>query len=149
MIFQFRLETSLRISKQMMEAAQGVLAEAIRELQKLSEKKSIVNNQYIEVIERQKKACLREPHQLNDWQRFSSRQKKQLDELETLEKEQEITVAKQREEVIRLRVEHEKYNKLKEKQYQAFLREELRKEQKVIDEISQRSAGIKVREVLS
>lgn len=66
-----------------------------------------------------------------------------------MEKEQEITVAKQREEVIRLRVEHEKYNKLKEKQYQAFLREELRKEQKVIDEISQRSAGIKVREVLS
>lgn len=40
MIFQFRLETSLRISKQMMEAAQGVLAEAIRELQKLSEKKA-------------------------------------------------------------------------------------------------------------
>lgn len=146
MAFKFRLETNLRISEQMLEAAQSVLAEEMRILHKISEERRITNDKYNEAIKRQKIACVNEPYKLDSWQKFSSELKRQLDKKREAEKEQEGIVSRQREEVIRLKIEHEKFKKLKEKQYKQFLQEELRKEQKIIDEISQYCSGISVQE---
>lgn len=142
MAFKFRLETNLRISEQMMEAAQSILAEEIRILHKISEERRIINDKYNEVIKRQKIACVNEPYKLGSWQKFSSELKKLLDNKREEEKEQGSIVSRQREEVIRLNIEHEKFKKLKEKQYRLFLQEEQRKEQKIIDEIAQNCPGI-------
>lgn len=146
MAFKFRLETNLRISGQILEAAQGILAEEIRIFNKISEERRIINDKYNEVIKRQKIACIKEPYKLDYWQKFSSEQKRQLDNKREEEKNQENIVSSQREEVIRLKIEHEKFEKLKEKQYKLFIQEELRKEQKVIDEISQYCSGISEQE---
>lgn len=137
MAFKFRLETSLRLAKQELDIAQGLLAKEIRKLQFLKEQRDKQAGLLAEALEGQKRACLQAPSSLALWQKYSLEQKEKLINHEKEVEEQDKIVLKQREMLIECRIKTEKFKRLKEKKLRLFNIEELRREQTVIDEIAQ------------
>jgi flagellar FliJ protein len=137
MVFKFRLETSLRLAKQELDIAQGLLAEELRILQEAKGQKDNQTRILAQAFQGQKKACLEKPRDLSLWQQYSSEQKDKLRDYVKIVEEQEKTVAEYRARLVECRIKVEKFKRLKEKQKSLFDIKELRKEQTVIDEIAQ------------
>lgn len=141
MAFKFRLETSLRLASQEKDVAQGELAGALRQLQLLTDKRDEQAKSLLKAIASQKEACLREPSVLGQWQRFCEDKKRILKEIEYQVGEQKKIVEQYREKLIECRIKVEKFKRLKAKNLKLYQIEELRTEQKIIDEIAQKSVS--------
>lgn len=139
--FKFRLEASLRLARQEMDIAQGLLANELRTLQVLFGKKDIQNRILDEAFHDQKLACLKEPHHLGHWQKYTTEQHEKLKELEQRIREQELIVEERRAYLLESKIKCEKFEKLKEKKLKLYYIEELKKEQALIDEIAQRKTS--------
>jgi flagellar FliJ protein len=143
MAFKFRLETSLRLAKQELDIAQGLLAEELRKLQKARGQRDNQTEILVQAFQGQKMACLEKPRDLSLWQQYSLEQKDKLIKYIKIVEEQEEIVIEYRERLVECRIKVEKFKRLKEKKMRLFYIQELKKEQTVIDEIAQNRTGRK------
>ncbi|NLP44336.1 MAG: FliJ family protein [Peptococcaceae bacterium] len=142
MAFKFRLETSLRLAKQELDMAQNLLAQQIRillELRNQSSKQALLLER---AWQGQRTACREAPSSLGLWQKYAEQQKKELLELNKKVEKQQKIVDEYRKELLECRIKVEKYERLKAKQKRLFYIEELRTEQKQLDEIAQTKGRI-------
>lgn len=135
--FKFRLETSLHLANQELDIARGLLAGEVRKLQMAREQRDYQDRLFLRAQQGQKRACLQEPSILGVWQKYSLEQKMALLQREEEVEKQEKIVAEYREKLIECRIKVEKYKRLREKKLRLFYKEELKKEQAVLDEIAQ------------
>ena len=141
MSFKFRLETILRLAEQELDVAQGLLAQQTRVLLDLQEQRSKQALLLERAWQGQRTACVEAPLTIAQWQKYAEQQKKELRELNKKVEEQQKIVEKYRKELLECRIKVEKYQRLKAKQQRLFYIEELRTEQKQLDEIAQRSVS--------
>jgi len=142
MAFKFRLEAVLRLAEQEMQVMQGELAQAFRALQKATEQKNAQALRLAQALKGQRQAAFEEPAALRSWQRYSLEQRGLLIKHEKEVEKQQKNVASCQERLIQCRIKVEKYKRLKEKKRLAYYKEELKKEQAMIDEVAQ---NLKVR----
>jgi flagellar FliJ protein len=142
MTFKFRLEASLRLARQELDIVEGELARELRIRQNLIVQRDDQAKILSGAQTGQKRACLSEPQNLGIWQKYCLLQKQILADFEQKVREQEKIVSKYREKLLECRIKAEKFKRLKEKKLRLYQIEELKQEQKVIDEIAQsRGAG--------
>jgi len=141
MTFKFRLETVLRLAEQELDVARSLLAQQTRVLFELHDKRSRQALLLERAWQGQKAACVEDPSTLGLLQKYVEQQKKELMELNKKVEEQQKIVEKYRKELLECRIKVEKYQRLKAKQQRLFYIEELRTEQKQLDEIAQRSVS--------
>jgi len=141
MAFKFSLETGMRLADQEMQVAQGLLAREMRILQEILEQRDLQAKVLLRAYEEQKKACLEEPVIIAAWQKYSLEQKKKLAELEIDITRQKETVLEFNKRLLQCRMKFEQYKRLREKKFNVYNLEELKKEQNIIDEIAQKRMG--------
>ena len=135
--FRFRLDASLRLAEQKLEDARRALAEELRRLDDLKQKRDHQQNLYGEVLEGQRKDALVHPEWLGYWQVYSLEQLEKLRRMEEEVKIQQKAVEQARQIVYLAHQECEKFRRLKEKRWLLFIREEEKKEQAILDEAGQ------------
>lgn len=135
--FRFRLEASLRLAEQALEAAQREFAQEGQRWQALVKACAIQQEHFDEAQEGQREAGRHRPSDLGIWQIFALEQRKRLRQCDAERLEQELVMENARCILLEAHREVEKFRRLKEKQTKAFLLAELQKEQKVLDETGQ------------
>lgn len=135
--FRFRLEVSLQLAQQVLELKQKEYAREMQCWQAYLEACDAQRRRYLEALAAQREAGRRRPEELGLCQVYALQQSRRLEDWETKKREQELCVEKAREGLLEAHREVEKYKRLKEKQSAAFLKKELEKEQKVLDETGQ------------
>ncbi|MCL1917701.1 MAG: flagellar FliJ family protein [Peptococcaceae bacterium] len=138
MAFKFRLEASLKLARQKMDTAQGVLSWEMRVLLEIQREL----DREIEVLEQalqgQAEDALRNPHNLNSWKLHIVAQKEKIHLITERLRFQESVVEECREALRECRILVEKFKRLKEKKWKEYVADEHRKEQAQLDEIGQR-----------
>jgi len=135
--FRFRLEASLKLAQQILETAQLKYAKELQRWQACVQACEVQSLRYEEAQEGQREAGLYRPEDLGICQVFAVRQWQQLLQCQAQQREQELILEKARQCLLEAHREVEKYERLKEKQAEAFKAAELQKEQKVLDETGQ------------
>ncbi|MGI6778757.1 MAG: flagellar export protein FliJ [Acetivibrionales bacterium] len=135
--FVFKLQALLNIKEQMEDSLKNELGKAIQELEK--------NKEILKEIQKEKDKCLNElslkargkfvPKELKEYIVYISYLKHKIKLQKENVKSAQENVDKVREELLAVMQEREVLEKLKEKKYKHFMEEELRKENKLIDEI--------------
>ena len=137
--FKFRLEASLGIAQQRMDAAQVVLSQEMRVLQEIQRELDIEKDALKRALEGQGKDALQNPRRLSGWNLHIDAQKDKLNSIAERLSFQGSVVEECREALKECRVMVEKFKRLKEKKWKEFVTEDLKKEQASLDEIGQRS----------
>lgn len=135
--FRFRLEASLQLAQQLLESKQKEYAGEMQHWQACVKACAAQRQCYLEALSAQREAGRYRPEELGLCQVYALRQNRRLEQWEAKKREQEIRVAKAREALLEAHRDAEKYERLKEKQIAAFQKQELAKEQKVLDETGQ------------
>lgn len=134
---RFRLEAKLKLAQYALDNAQGLLAE---ELHKLEECNLQFNQQELclsEALKMQRDAALNSPQDLGICLMYVLKEQTRLTQCKIMLQEQEDEVAIARTKVTDAYQEVKKFERLKSKQLQLFLAEQLKKEQSTIDETGQ------------
>lgn len=135
--FLFRLDASLRIAEQALEAAQKVYAQEVQRWQVCVRACEVQQMCFNEAQEGQRDTARHRPEELGRWQIFAAEQQRRLRSCEVERMEQEPVVENARYCLLEAHREMEKFGRLKDKQAKAFLLTELQKEQMVLDETGQ------------
>ena len=135
--FRFRLQVVLKIADQALKLAEQRLAEELRKRTALMEECYACQTRLQDALQGKRRALIQTPSELGKWQMYVQQCNKSLQWAKQRLKEQEEVVEKARKIVVEAKREVEKLKRLKEKQWLAFLEEERRNEQKVLDETGQ------------
>ncbi len=135
--FQFRLEASLRLAKKGLEDEQRLFAENLRMVTQAKEAFELQLNCWNLAIAGQREASVTRPEQIGLWQKFSQKQLELLRNCDNDLKYAEKLLEEQRNKLIKANQEYEKFLRLKKKQGNQYRLEELRENQKVLDETAQ------------
>ncbi|OLN33500.1 flagellar export protein FliJ [Desulfosporosinus metallidurans] len=135
--FRFRLETSLRLAKKALEAAQREFAQEEQRWQVCVRACALQQERFNEAEVGQRDAGRHRPEELGNWQIFASEQWRRLRQCEVEQREQQSIMEDARRLLLETHREVEKFRRLKEKQAKAFQWSELQKEQKLLDETGQ------------
>jgi flagellar FliJ protein len=135
--FRFRLEASLQLSVQALEAAQREFAQKVQYLEKCVRACAVQQERLGEAQDGHRDAGRHRPEELGMWQIYAREQKRRLCQCELEQMEQEAVMENARLVLLEAHREVEKFQRLKDKQAKAFLVAELQKEQKILDETGQ------------
>lgn len=135
--FRFRLEASLNLAKQVLNEAQLRLAVEIEHFQASLKARNLQEQRWQEALRGQEEAGSREPERLGLWRAYAEKMYELLKVREQEVLDQHARQEQARGVVIEAHREVEKLKRLKEKQKEAFEREALRREQKILDETGQ------------
>lgn len=135
--FRFRLDASLRLAEQKLDNARRALAEELRVLDDCVRRRDLQSERYAEGLVGKREDALAHPERLGSWQIYCTDQLIRLRELEDKVKLQRKAVEAARQRVYLAHQECEKFRRLKEKRWLAFVQEERRKEQAALDEAGQ------------
>lgn len=135
--FLFRLDASLRIAEQALEAAQKEYAQEVQRWQVCVQACEAQQTCFNEAQEGQRDAARHRPEELGSWQIFASEHQRRLHSCELERVAQEPVVENARYSLLEAHREMEKFGRLKDKQSKAFRLIELQKEQMVLDETGQ------------
>lgn len=135
--FRFRLEASLQLAEQALEAAQREFAQELQRLEVCNKACALQQERFDQAEEGQRDAGRLRPEELGIWQIYVSEQKRRLRQCESEQLKQETVLEQSRHLLLEMHREVEKFQRLKEKQTKAFLAAEMQKEQKILDETGQ------------
>lgn len=135
--FHFRLETSLKLSEQILEDNERILAGEIHILDQLTERRDQTRQSWQEALSGQEEAGRVKPGDLGKWQVYAYRCHESFRETVHCLQLQEKQVDQARQKVIEANRELEKFKKLKEKQWMAYLLGVQKQEQMALDEAGQ------------
>lgn len=135
--FRFRLEASLQLAQQSLESQQIEYATEMQHWQACVKACAAQRQCYLEALAAQREAGRYRPEELGLCQVYALRQNRRLEQWEAKQREQKLSLEKAREALLEAHRDVEKYKRLKEKQITAFQKQELAKEQKVLDETGQ------------
>lgn len=136
--FIFKMQSLLNIKLQMEDSLKNEMGKAVQRLELEKQILSDMENERIELISQfndqsQKNISV---NKLREYSAYISHLKDKMeDQKENINKVQKI-VDKYREELIKIMQERQMLEKLREKKYTEFLREQFDKEQKLIDEVT-------------
>ena len=135
--FRFRLEASLRLAEQALEAAQLEFAQEVQRWKTSVRACEIQQEIFNDAQDGQRDAGRHRPIELGIYQVFAAEQQRRLNHCNEELKKQELSMEKARHVLLEAHREVEKLERLKEKQTKAFQLAELQKEQKILDETGQ------------
>jgi len=135
--FKFRLEAALKLAERELEKQQRSLAVELEKLYALQTRLREQEKSWQLAIEGQKEAGVNAPQDLALWQAYTQKQLDHLRVLELQTLEQERNVMRQRQRLLEAHQDAEKLKKLREKQRIQYVLKEQRREQAVLDELSQ------------
>jgi flagellar FliJ protein len=138
MAFKFRLEASLKLARQKMDTAQGVLSREMRTLLEIQREWDRETEVLEQALRGQAADALRAPRNLNGWKLHIVAQKEKMRLIAERLSFQESVVEECREALRECRILVEKFKRLKEKKWKEYVAEEQRKDQAHLDEIGQR-----------
>jgi flagellar FliJ protein len=147
--FRFRLQASLKIADQALQQSRQRLAEELQTLKALQLEERICRIRLLDALQGKREASQSHPADLGKWQTYTQQCEQSLRMAQARTERQEEEVSKARETVLEANREVEKLKRLKEKQWAAFLEEQQRKEQKILDETGQILYQLQQKEVIS
>ncbi|MDR3288300.1 MAG: flagellar export protein FliJ [Peptococcaceae bacterium] len=147
-VFRFRLRASLKLADQALQRTEQRLAEELQKLNAFKENQWMWQKRLRDALREKKAAGQTAPAELGRWQAYTQRCDQSLRSAQEQMKKQEEVVIEARQAVLEANREVEKLKRLKEKQWRAFLEEEQKKEQKILDETGQILYQLQKKEVI-
>lgn len=135
--FAFRFEQMLGISEKLKDQKQMEFGKAVQIYEQEKEKLNIIENSLLNTYDKLKETVSNKvnPQMVFEYNSYISKLKKDIEKQHMLVKNANDKVSEVRVELNNALMEIKKYEKLKEKDYEAYIEEEKQKENSFIDEI--------------
>jgi flagellar FliJ protein len=149
-VFKFRLQTLLRLKKQLEKNAKNELGIAVMKLEEEKAKLRAIEHNIDLTMSDFRKACqgIIQPEKIKELKVFLEYLQTERERQEVNVKRQQENVDKIREKLVEIMKERKVLENLKEKEYQEYLKTEEKKEQQRVDELVSYNESKKIPELL-